>query len=328
MAGLAGFAATGIHNVVPLRYTWGMGREIKRVPLDFDWPLSEVWQGFLSPNRFTEDPCPDCTNGYSVRGKYLHDLWYGYVPFKPEDNGSTPLTSSTPEVRAFAERNVRSAPEFYGRSQLAILDEALRLARLWNGMWSHHLNADDVAALVEAGRLMDFTHTFSPETRWQKIEPPVMPTPEQVNAWSIQGLGHDSINAMIAIRARCEREGVSDTCGTCDGHGSLEAYEGQRAEADAWKPDEPPAGEGWQMWETVSEGSPVSPVFATAEDLAQWLTTPAAVESHAVRQPMTISQARGFVGEGWAPTGIGNASGYHDGAEYIGTEAALRDADG
>ncbi len=28
---------------------------------------------------------------------------------------------------------------------------------------------------------------------------------------------------------------------------------------------------GWQMWETTSEGSPMSPVFETPEELARWL---------------------------------------------------------
>ena len=27
-----------------------MGREIKRVPLDFDWPLNKTWEGFLNPH--------------------------------------------------------------------------------------------------------------------------------------------------------------------------------------------------------------------------------------------------------------------------------------
>lgn len=36
---------------------------------------------------------------------------------------------------------------------------------------------------------------------------------------------------------------------------------------------EPPSGEGWQVWETVSEGSPVTPVFPTAESLARQLKT-------------------------------------------------------
>lgn len=33
---------------------------------------------------------------------------------------------------------------------------------------------------------------------------------------------------------------------------------------------EPPEGEGYQLWETTSEGSPVSPVFGTLEKLCEW----------------------------------------------------------
>jgi hypothetical protein len=33
---------------------------------------------------------------------------------------------------------------------------------------------------------------------------------------------------------------------------------------------EPPRGEGYQMWETTSEGSPQSPVFKTLDELAEW----------------------------------------------------------
>jgi hypothetical protein len=33
---------------------------------------------------------------------------------------------------------------------------------------------------------------------------------------------------------------------------------------------DPPEGEGWQLWETTTEGSPVSPVFKTPEELAEW----------------------------------------------------------
>ena len=28
-----------------------MGRELKRVPLDFSWPRGQVWQGYLCPIR-------------------------------------------------------------------------------------------------------------------------------------------------------------------------------------------------------------------------------------------------------------------------------------
>ena len=31
-----------------------MGRELKRVPLDFDWPLNKVWDGYLRGHRCGE----------------------------------------------------------------------------------------------------------------------------------------------------------------------------------------------------------------------------------------------------------------------------------
>jgi hypothetical protein len=141
-------------------------------------------------------------------------------------------------------------------------------------------------------------------------------------------LGHDSVNRWRAHEAFITAAGLNPKvwgiCPDCDGHGTVEAYEGQRADAEAWEPTEPPTGDGWQLWETVSEGSPVSPVFNDAEGLAQWLTTPAGGEmAGPSRRPMTIEQARGFVGVGWAPSGVINAGGVHDGASYVGTEAAL-----
>lgn len=32
----------------------------------------------------------------------------------------------------------------------------------------------------------------------------------------------------------------------------------------------PPKGDGFQLWETTSEGSPVSPVFKTLDELCEW----------------------------------------------------------
>lgn len=37
-----------------------------------------------------------------------------------------------------------------------------------------------------------------------------------------------------------------------------------------WRPTDPPAGEGYQLWEDCSEGSPVSPVFTSLEELCAW----------------------------------------------------------
>lgn len=292
-----------------------MGRQIRRVSVDFDWPLHQVWGGFLTPDRFNEVKCPDCKSGYSPQAQHLFDLWYGYLPFDPTSTGSTPLRHDTPAVRAFAERNVANSPDFYGTGEYAIVREARRLAELWNGQWSHHLTQDDVDALVAAGRLHDFTHTWIRGTGWQAKEPPVTPTAAQVNERSLRGFGHDAINASVVIRARCEREGIDRLCRTCEGHGSTEAYPGQRAEADAWKPSDPPEGEGWQLWETVSEGSPISPVFATADELAGWMSDPARKEDW-----LPLPAAQKFVADGWAPSFVGTDLGIVSGAEWVGMQ--------
>ncbi len=247
-----------------------MGRTLKRVPMDFDAPLREVWEGYLMPDRLIEPQCPDCKSGYSRRGQEWMDRWYGNASFDPADTGSVPFTTDTPAVRDLVRRHIDQAPEYYGTDERAVAREARRLARLFNSRWCHHLDQDDVNALVEADRLHDFTHTWSREDRWQPIDPPVIPSAAEVNEWSLRGFGHDGLNANIAVRARCEREGVTAICSTCDGHGTVEAYEGQRAEAEAWEWTEPPEGEGYQLWETTSEGSPVSPVFATIEELCEY----------------------------------------------------------
>lgn len=244
-----------------------MSREVKRVPVDFDWPLDQRWEGYAMPDRLEPVSCPDCEHGFSPSGEYLHDLWHGRIPFHPAVTGSTPLTSVAPQVRAVAELHIVQAPGYYGTGEFAICMEAARLAALWNSMWCHHLAQEDVDALVAAGRLMELTHDRREGAGWQPKDPPVALTAEQVNAWSLQGMGHDGMNARAVIAARCAREGVAYTCATCGGEGEVEAYPGQRADARAWRPTEPPAGDGWQLWETVTEGSPITPVFASADEL-------------------------------------------------------------
>lgn len=40
---------------------------------------------------------------------------------------------------------------------------------------------------------------------------------------------------------------------------------------------DPPRGEGFQLWGTTTEGEPLSPVFRTAEELAEWCEANATV---------------------------------------------------
>lgn len=245
-----------------------MGRKLKRVALDFDWPLHKVWEGFINPHYVAEE-CEVCEgSGYSPQAKFLADQWYGKVPFDPRSTGSVPLTVDTPVVRAFAERNVSRAPEFYGTGEQAIIREANRLISMWNVEWCHHLDQEDVNALWKQDRLADFNPNWRENRGNSGVNPP---TAAEVNIWSINGFGHDAINQWICVREKCKRLGYPTTCSNCDGHGEIWPSKEAKELYDGWEPEEPPAGEGYQMWETVSEGSPVSPVFPTKESFVNWL---------------------------------------------------------
>lgn len=258
-----------------------MGRELKRVPLDFDWPVRKVWAGYLNP-FYTAEKCGHCEGtGEAPDTKRLSEQWYGYAFFHPSETGSELLTPDTPAVRAFAERNVNYSPEFYGRGESAIRQEALRLCSMWNKQWVHHLDTDDVAALLEAGRLWDFTRNG--------IE---KPTPQQVNEWSILSVGHDSLNQWICVKAKAKRLGYQIECDHCHGEGRIWESNAAKQLYENWQNIEPPTGDGWQLWETTTEGSPVSPVFATADELVNWM----------VADGYSREGAEAFVKSGWAPS--------------------------
>jgi hypothetical protein len=251
-----------------------MGREVKRVPLDFDWTLEEVWAGYLNPFYGAQKKCAACAGtGSAPMAKLFSEQWCGTAEFDPVSYGATPLTIDHPGVQVFAERNIDRDPEFYlvpkiGQTH-AVAREAARLFDHWKRQWCHHLIQADVDALVADGRLWDFTRRWEPGTGWIDLENPVV-TADMVNAWSLSGIGHDSINQWICVNARCARDGFEATCQVCQGDGSAWPSNAHKALAENWEDIEPPSGEGYQIWETVSEGSPVSAVFATAEELARW----------------------------------------------------------
>jgi hypothetical protein len=83
---------------------------------------------------------------------------------------------------------------------------------------------------------------------------------------------------------------------------------------------EPPSGEGWQLWQTVSDG-PTSPVFATADALIEWMCQPVprthrkawapeAYPSNPWAQGWRREIAEPFVkSKGWAPSFVRRAGG-------------------
>lgn len=76
--------------------------------------------------------------------------------------------------------------------------------------WNDKITQDEVQALVDAGRLIDFT---------RKQPEGYVPSAEQVNAAQhTRGLSsHDAINRCILITARLKRLGIPEKCPECGG---------------------------------------------------------------------------------------------------------------
>lgn len=226
-----------------------MGREIKRVPEGFDWPLEKVWHGFIRPENTGPITCSHCKGqGYNQQTRKIADEFY--------DSNNFGVSWSY-------EYYVNPQGQPASRPPWKVLGHTKR--------WCNSITQDEVNALVEAGRLYDFTHTWSQETGWVRRADGYIPTEEEVNHWNEHGMGHDGINRSILIKTRAERLGVYGYCDNCNGEGSYFESKIQEQLYEAWQPTEIPTGSWWQVWENVSEGSPVTPAFETQEELIDYL---------------------------------------------------------
>ena len=252
-----------------------VNKTLKRVPLDFQWPIGESWEGYINPYSITS-PCPHCKNGYSSDYTRLESLWYAHLGggFSPLMRGSEPYLPNNPAIQRRARRNLQLDPEEQFPSESlkgrALLNEALRLCNHYNQSWSHHLDADDVAALLKEDRLTDLTTTFVEGKGRVPKEPGYVPTPQEVNDWSLDGFGHDSCNAYIVISARLKRHGLPVACPFCEGDCVVWDDPEDKARCKAWRPEKLPMGDGFQLWERKAEAAPLSPVFASLDELAEW----------------------------------------------------------
>lgn len=195
-----------------------MGREARRVPLDFDWTIGEVWGGYLMPENLHEDKCPDCENGLTADGELINGVAYMIVGLADDVFAQERGRGMHPYLQPIQEISY-----VHGRPRTTA-----RFEEFVKGLF-----ADDEYD----------------KPNWIGRQPYRM------------------------ARRLMELAGLDDQwgyCPKCEGHASVERYPGQRVEAEAWERTEPPTGDGWQMWETTSEGSPKTPVFATAEELADY----------------------------------------------------------
>lgn len=242
-----------------------LSRELRRVPLDFDAPIGKTWAPLLeTPDWHNFPACEVCGPPTAVangeREPYGSDL-----EGKPRGDGLTPEARQL-ELTWYS-LHIENNPQ---RQALA---------------WDDKLGQHEVDALIKAGRLNPVIACPNGCKPWQtdceeckgrgwtrrQLEPGEV-TAAEVNAQQRGGgFGHDGVDQSIALRARCELLGFGFQCENCDGHGDI-ATEELRQKREDWKPPEVPKGPGYQLWQTVSEGGPVSPVFESMEKLASWLT--------------------------------------------------------
>lgn len=263
-----------------------MGREIRRVPMDFDFPLNKTWTGFLHPEELHGDTCLKCygkgtTAAYQwvmAIGLLLEDVVQD-LGAQSQGKAPHPYLRETPH-HPYDLGEYDHETKTYVRQGVGMLRPSEDLLPL-------------MAKLCETSgdRLAEMGYTY------------------RVGTKLIEAAGFDPMEW--------------GKCPDCDGHGDIEKYPGQRADYEAWEPTDPPEGEGWQLWQTVSEGGPISPVFATPEELAEWMSSPEYTwgATKSIGQP-SYESALAFIKEGWAPSLVVTPiHGVESGEQFVGRTA-------
>jgi hypothetical protein len=224
-----------------------MGRQLRRVPMDFDWPLNQVWKGYISPYRMCK--CSACCNHPMHSPEYwdysdYNGLYCGM--FRDTESANTArqhvLTAVTAEnfddlARRFRERLIKVFGEdcrnkYYGAEEHPYY---------YDGGFEKFcelLAIDDVDDMLGMMTL---------------------------KLWRRHG---EFISGITALA-----EGNTTWCRACLGTGGWwlsKEIEQKNEEFYEKERYEPPTGDGFQLWETTSEGSPTSPIFETIEALCEW----------------------------------------------------------
>jgi len=203
-----------------------MSREIKRVPLDFDWPTDVTWKGYVRPPSGMVF-CPNCKVAGYVTG--------------------------------------------YGPTGCAVMS----------------VFPSQASALGAGDRtLLDALAAKNPHR-------------EHYTPWGFLDKTMLVYDLLRHLEQTLDLPPGALLCSSCHGDGEIVADAAQHTAAEAWEPTEPPAGDGWQVWQTVGEGSPVSPVYPSAEALIAALST-IGTEYDA---PVSREAAEAFVRVGWTPSG-------------------------
>lgn len=208
-----------------------MGRTCKRVPLDFEWGMHKIWVGYINPYRGVD--CPFCKDGYSKEAQKIRDSIYRM------DHDDEWI------------RNPYRTGQYNPKQKV------------------HNMTQDEVDHIMS---------TYGNDRRkkiMDDIVKPQFPDAEAItpDIFSYIALVNPLFPANLEwelIKYHSKKEGWDSSCPHCNGEGTVYINDEIKRMHDEFDGVEPPAGEGYQMWETTTEGSPVSPVFKTPEELAEY----------------------------------------------------------
>lgn len=198
---------------------------------------AEGWQVdllSLNPSYCCWGPHEDymSNNDAGWGSRKLIDSWTDYGPWELNDLN---------EIVNFYFSVNREAKDCESCGGTGYSQEAKKIADAWYDFnktgkrWCDKITQDEVQALVDAGRLMDFTHTFERGKGWVRRGDLYIPTAKEVNDWEKgRGMGHDAINRSICIEARCKRLGIEKLCKACSGNGYIYTAEKAHVSLVLW----------------------------------------------------------------------------------------------
>lgn len=249
-----------------------MGREVKRVKMDFNWPINKTWEGYLNPH-YKATKCQAC-NGEGTTASFKAVDWLVRI------------------LMVGGEDSLKRPKDFNPKAQSLPTNIPTYPGSPYNRLYPHPY-------LVEAGINDPGTELHELTTGLAGRDPSF--------------LGHDSCDHWSAMKKILKAAGMKKgwgSCPHCKGDGAIWANAEDKKKYNRWRSKEPPKGKGYQMWETVSEGSPISPVFATPDELATWL---------AKNEGGTFESWRKTIDAEWVPSMIMTAEhGLQTGVEAAG----------
>lgn len=218
-----------------------MGRELKRVPLDFSWPLNKVWDGYINHEH---RPCPEdgqsCFDGYTGGARWLERIL-------------RLLTTAAMESRGISSR----------KEMLARQEQEQKRSRIYPHPYLRNMPNAPYSLRPGADILDSSSYEITPITE------DLVQLIERITGKSTQTHPHDDEPWDLRDHL-LQAAGVPSTWGQCPVCNGDCVDPAVKDKVDAWQRTNPPTGSGFQLWGTTNEGSPLSPVFATLDELCAW----------------------------------------------------------